>query len=363
MNVLFVNNFRSRGGGEEFLMDLLPALAVKGVSVGLLCRPGTPLEEMFAGSQVKVHAVRRSGFAALTSAFELADIIRTNDYQIVNVQRGHDLVQAWAAARLSGTDPRLLYTAHVADFMRSRFLLSRMHHIIAISRFLGDKVASEYPSLARRIRVIHHGIDVSRYSARIPGASGPLRRKFGLRPDAPIIGTVGVIWKNQIEFLDALAEIRKAFPDVRYALAASDKEDAEIRRFRDRAAELGLSDSVLWAGRFKKEEMPQFYADLDLAVSAFRREGFGLWLIEALASGVPVLAFDEGGVRDALEGSPAAVLIRNGAGEMAAEAVKILSDERRRKEMSDAGPRWVAERFSRERMAEDYIRFFRSLTR
>jgi glycosyltransferase involved in cell wall biosynthesis len=170
------------------------------------------------------------------------------------------------------------------------------------------------------------------------------------------------MWKNQIEFLEALVEIRKAFPDARYALVASDKEVSDIRRFKDRAAELGVSDAVLWVGKMPKEDMPAFYNDLDLAVCTFRNEGFGIWIIEALAMGAPVVAFDAGGVHDALDGSPAAVLIKNGPAEMASEIIRLLKDRKELKRMSDAGPVWVAGRFSRDRMVEDYYLFFRSLT-
>jgi glycosyltransferase involved in cell wall biosynthesis len=45
---------------------------------------------------------------------------------------------------------------------------------------------------------------------------------------------------------------------------------------------------------------------------------------------------------------------------MAAEVVRILKDREAKKRMSEAGPRWVAERFSRERMVEEYYRFFNS---
>jgi glycosyltransferase involved in cell wall biosynthesis len=360
MNVLFVNNFRSRGGGEEFLGEILPGLADKGVKVGLICRPGTPLEKMFGNTGIEVYPISRSGLRAITSVFTIAGIIRRNRYDLINIQRGHDIIQTWAAALLSARNPRLIYTVHVADFMRSRFLLSRMHCIITISRYLGEKIASMSPALSGAIKIIHHGIDLSRFRADRRGLS-TVRDRFGLSPDTPLIGTVGVMWKNQIEFLDALVEIRKAFPDARYALVASDKEVSEIQRFEDRAAELGLSGAVLWVGKLPKEDMPSFYAGLDLAVCTFRNEGFGIWILEALAMGAPVVAFDAGGVRDALEGSPAALLIKNGAAEMASEIIRMLKDRKELKRMSDEGPRWVAGRFSRERMIDEYYRFFDSL--
>jgi glycosyltransferase involved in cell wall biosynthesis len=77
--------------------------------------------------------------------------------------------------------------------------------------------------------------------------------------------------------------------------------------------------------------------------------------------GTPVIAFDEGGLRDSLDGCPAGVLIKNGAREMAVEVIRLLKDRTALKQMSEAGPRWTADLFSRTRMIDDYYRFFGAL--
>ncbi len=360
MKILFVNNFRSRGGGEEFLNDLLPGLVRKGVTVGLVCRPGTPLEKMFQGSGVKVYPIERSGSGFLTSVFRIAKIMRREGYDIVNIQRGHDIIQSWAAALLTLKKAVLIYTVQVPEFTRSRFLLRRMDRITTISRYIAEKIAFFAPLAAGRVSILYYGIDLNAFRPATT-RSGRLRKRFGLPPDAVIIGTVGDLWKNQIEFLDALLEVRKAVPETRYALVASDIGIGQIREFKDRAAALGLSDAVLWVGRLSKDEMLSFYADIDIAVSTHRNEGFGIWILEALAMSKPVVAFNAGGIRDSLENCPAGVLVDGGAREMAAEILKIVKDDDRRDRMSAAGPRWVAERFSRERMVEDYYRLFQSV--
>ena len=362
MKILFVNNFRYRGGGEEFLLELLPGLIKKGAAVGIVCRPGTPLAAMFKDYPVEVYPIEKSGLGGLGSFFKIAGIIKDNKYDIISIQRGHDIVQAWFAALLSGVRPRLVYTVHVADFIRSRFLLSRMDRVVTISRHIVRKLESYYPALRGRVNVIHPGINLGAF--RKDGTPrGSIRKRFGLSARTPLISSSGSMWKNQIEFLDALVEIRKELPDVRYLLLTPLADMPQLREFKDRAAVLAVTDSILWLNTLPKDDMPAYYADIDLAISTFRNEGFGIWVVEALAMGTPVVAFDEGGVRDSLEGCPAGVLIKNGAPEMAAEATRLLKDEAARKEMSDAGPRWVSERFSRERMVEEYYRFFDSLAK
>ncbi len=189
---------------------------------------------------------------------------------------------------------------------------------------------------------------------------GFIRNRFGLPNDTPLVSSSGSMWKNQIEFLDALVEIKKEISGVRYLLLTPLAPMPQLQKFKDRAAELGISDSILWLDTLPKGDMPSYYADIDIAISTFRNEGFGLWVVEALAMGTPVVAFDGGGVRDSLEGCPAGVLVKHGAREMAAEVVRILKDKEVRRRMSEAGPPWVAERFSRERMVDEYYRFFES---
>ncbi len=77
---------------------------------------------------------------------------------------------------------------------------------------------------------------------------------------------------------------------------------------------LGLDGGGLWVGRLSKEEMLSFYADINIAVCTHRNEGFGIWVLEALGMGTPVVAFDAGGVRDSLEGCPAGRLVNGDRG-------------------------------------------------
>ncbi len=122
MKVLFVNNFRYRGGGEEFLMELLPGLIGKGVVIGIVCRPNTPLATMFKDMPIEVYPIEKSGLSGISSFFQIARIIKHKGYDILCIQRGHDIMQSWFASLLSNRRPKLIFIVHVADFINSRFL-------------------------------------------------------------------------------------------------------------------------------------------------------------------------------------------------------------------------------------------------
>jgi glycosyltransferase involved in cell wall biosynthesis len=234
-----------------------------------------------------------------------------------------------------------------------------MRHIATISRHIRDRIIDFFPKIASRITIVYYGIDLDKFKPELV-QRGSLRQRFKLSPNARIIGTVGDLWKNQIEFLDALVLIKKEVPDAFFALVASPSGIGQVQGFKDRAARLGLTDSILWVGRLAKEDMYSFYADIDIAVCTHRNEGFGIWVLEALGMGAPVVAFNAGGVRDSLEGCPAGRLV-NGTAEMAAEMIHILKNSEALGQMAKAGPSWVAERYGRDRMVQDYYRYFASM--
>lgn len=362
MKILFVNNFRGRGGGEEFLRDLLPGLADRGAEVGLICRPDTPLVDIFKQSAVALYPIHRSGLDAASAVIKTARVIRQGGYQVIDIQRGHDIVQSWLGARLSGKRPVLMYTPQVPEFLKSRFLLARMQRIVTISRYIRDKITSFAPALASRTGIIYYGIDLTKFKQENI-RRGVLRTRLRLPETAPLIGTVGDLWKNQIEFLDALVLVRKKFPDARFVLVASESVAGHVEAFKRRAAELDLTHALVWTGRLAKDDMLSLYADIDVAVSTHRNEGFGIWVLEALAMGAPVVSVNQGGIRDSLEGCPAGILVDGGAKDMAASIIGILNDRSLREKMSAAGPKWVAGRFNRERMVDDYYAFFAGLVK
>jgi glycosyltransferase involved in cell wall biosynthesis len=362
MKILFVNNFRGRGGGEEFLRDLLPGLVKQGVKVGLVCRPNTPLVEMFSGSGVEVYPIKRNGIDGILSVFKIAKIIRHDGYEIISIQRGHDIFQSWIASLLSLRRTALTYTVQVPEFLKSRFLLRRMNKITTISRYIAEKITRFAPSVSNKVQILYYGIDLNKFKQNTI-AIGWLRTRFGLSPDAKVIATVGDLWKNQIEFLESFDEIRREIPETRFAIVGLETGYADVDIFKKKATGLGVGDAVLWVGRLSKDDMLRFYADVDLAVSTHRNEGFGIWVLEALAMGTPVVSVNEGGIRDSLENCPAGVLVDNGPSEMATAVIKILKNDALRAGMSEAGPRWITERFSKERMIADYLRFFESLGR
>ena len=183
----------------------------------------------------------------------------------------------------------------------NRFALKNVSKTIAVS----DGVAVELKKIfsKEKITVIHNGIDVdsrtidNRYELR-----NEFRAFHGIPPDVPLIGTLGELkeLKGQREFVLAAAEIVKNDPECRFVVVGRDNSiDKRFRRDLKRlVGVLGIEGNFLWLD-WLNDTRP-FYSAIDVFVSPSRSESFGLAMLEAMASGTPLVATETEGAMQLL---------------------------------------------------------------
>ena len=126
-------------------------------------------------------------------------------------------------------------------------------------------------------------------------ATGPkpdfLLQRHGLRPDQPVILTVGRLaaseaYKGQDHVIQSLPAIRRVLPDLRYVIVGAGDDEARLRAL---AETHGQSHAVIFAGFVPENELAAYYRLSDLFVMPSIGEGFGIVYLEALASGRPCI--------------------------------------------------------------------------
>jgi glycosyltransferase-like protein len=152
---------------------------------------------------------------------------------------------------------------------------------------------------------VPNGVDVERFSSRETRKerehdNALLRHRLGINGDGgPIVLAVGGIEarKNTLNLLEAFAAVQRVLPRAQLVIAGGASlldHDAYTRRLLQRAAELGLSigprESVVVTGPLDDAAMPALFRSADVLAMVSLREGFGLVVLEALASGTPVVA-------------------------------------------------------------------------
>lgn len=220
-------------------------------------------------------------------------------------------------------------------------------------------------ALAADVRTVPLGTTPSRFHSGVD--PGPVRRKYGLDGGPWLLTVARLDFHKGIDtVIRALPAIRAAVPTARYAVAGV---GTRRRALEGLVSELGLGDAVRLLGFVPDDELPALYAAADVFVLASRRydllvEGFGIAIVEASASGLPVIASRSGGIPAAVrEGETGLLVDPDDPAAVAATAIRLLGDDALRRRMGAAGRAAVETYYNWDRVAADLIRIDREFRR
>ena len=199
-----------------------------------------------------------------------------------------------------------------------------------------------------QVEVLYYPLPQHSLSAPNAGDTGVLRARYGLEPDAPVIGAVTRLFpvKGMRYLVAAFAEIQRQEPRARLMLVGTGPEEEALRAQCDR---LGIRDRVIFAGFQRKVE--DYVALFRVSVVPSLEEGFGLVAIESMALGKPVVASRIDGLMEIIEDRCSGLLVEPADPHAIAAAVlELLRDQELHRRLSHAG-RSVAQRFSLDRYA------------
>lgn len=209
---------------------------------------------------------------------------------------------------------------------------------------------------ASRIVVIPNGLDFSRLDAAA-GCRDEVRDELGLsKSDVALVMVANLIpYKGHIDLIEAFARIAPGDPRLKLFLIGQDRGVA--KDLISRAAQLGVTDRINLLG--SRDDVPRLLSAMDLGVLSSHEEGFSNALLEKLAAGLPVVATDAGGNREALTGMADCVLVRpHDADDLARGLAAVIgtlgADDRNRR----IRQRSIHERYSVDAMVDAYERIY-----
>lgn len=235
--------------------------------------------------------------------------------------------------------------------------LKRMDRVIAVSKAV-LKDLTERGLKNDRIDLIYNGIKID---ADIPFFDRlSIRQKYGIPPDVFVIGAVGrlVQVKGHAYLIEAMPSILKERPDCRLVIAGDGPLNKDLEFL---IKKLNLAGNVKLPGYVG--EIEPFLAMIDLFAMPSLSEGLPISLLEAVASGKPVLASAVGGIPEVIHSSDHGILVPPADSSSIAGAVKSLFSEKdRMQRMSMVGREFVGDQFSSTVMAENYLSVYSGLT-
>jgi UDP-glucose:(heptosyl)LPS alpha-1,3-glucosyltransferase len=206
---------------------------------------------------------------------------------------------------------------------------------LAVSEQARKIFLDEYPIDPARVTVVHPGIDASSY-AKLDRerCRREIRGRFGIGLDEPLILFVSMNFaiKGLDHLLRGLGCLREKDPSVRFRLLVVGRGDE--KRYRGMACDLGIGDSVLFAGAVAREKLPEFYLAGDLYAMLSRFDTFGMVVLEAMAAGLPVLISGSVGARDIVREGENGFVVENPADpEAVAERIGAMLHGKTRERM------------------------------
>ena len=360
------------------LADRARAFREAGFDVTLLSSPGELLHETRREAGVKCHAVpMRRGIAPLAdwlALIRICIVLRRVRPDIVEFSTPKAGLLGSIAARLCGVPARVYLLRglrlETVRGVKRRLLLAAeriaarcAQAVVCNSRSLQQEALALRLGAESKLLVLgqgsSNGVDTARFS---PGRVG-IRGQLGIPKDSPVIGFVGRLTadKGIPELLEAFAALLHTRPNAHLLLvgwfdASEDAIDSRLRKRIESHPQITCTGLV--------QDTSPYYGAMDVMVLPSWREGFPNALLEAAASGVPAVATNCTGSRDAVIPGVTGLLVQPGKPEAICAAVaSLLDDPEQREGMSKATREWVAKNYETRDVLGKTVAFYGSLIR
>ena len=297
----------------------------------------------------------------LALAVRMHEVVRDHQLDILHCHYAiPHATSAWIAREMlreGGADVKVVTTLHGTDitivgqersfYTITRFSIEKSDAVTAVSEYLRDETYRAFGCVGCDVEVIHNFID--------PQLFDRARHVFPI-PDDVVKGRKVLMHISNFRPVKRVRDIVQVFAQVNAAVPSMllmvgdgpDRVEAEAE-----ARELGVAESVLFLGKI--DAIAPLLAGAHLFLLTSDKESFGLSALEALASGVPVIGADAGGLPEVVtQGVTGHLCAVGDVDAMARVGIALLRDPARWQVMSDAAAADARRRFSRDAVVAQY---------
>ncbi len=356
-----------RGGADILALDISKRLKKSGHDVIFACPRDNALIDEATSCGIGILILDRQGGADLESLRSFIRFCQNEKVDIVNSHhsRGRHFL---TSAKLLGLKPKTVFTRHCLSggpplglffYNFASDLNIAVSHSVRKSLLLGGM-------LPGRTKTVYGGIDIGKFE-KVPGEKVEETRGKYAAPGILNIGIVGRFFaladknkpslKRHEVLFRALAGLNEDFNLL--VLGTSDKKPLDM--LIDLARFHGLDDRKITICGFQDDPAP-FYKIMDINVLPSPREGLGLALIEAMASGVPSIGAAGGGIREIITDGVDGFLFKPGdSGELAEKISVLIKNAKLREMFIENGRKKVKELFDIDKNTKQLEDAFYSL--
>lgn len=339
-------SFLQRYDRERFIVDVACGSRTEGI-----------LRDKYLATGSRLILCRWSTYV-IPFVLRLFWLLRRERYDVVHARTSEVSGAAIFAARLAGVPIRIASYEHTKTRWRNPGILNRLAVGVLqwMSRRWATKILGDaevcldvyYPNWRQypeQFQICYDGIDIERFSGTV--VSSEVRSELGLPVDSLVVGYVSRFAevKNHQTFVDVTERVSKHFGNVYFLLVG----DGALRpQIEMKVAKRRLSNRFVFTGN--RHDVPRMLATMDVFVMPSLDEGFGLSVAEAQMCGLPVVASDIPGIREALCPSMHKFCRHSlDSTGMAEQVISLLEDPELRSKLGHEAREYVSSRFSMNR--------------
>jgi glycosyltransferase involved in cell wall biosynthesis len=227
--------------------------------------------------------------------------------------------------------------------------------IVTVSEYSSEKMVQFYAVDKAKIRVVPNGVDTQRFKPS--ETRGTFKRKIGIDNKLCVLFVGRLIPRKGLSFLiEAAKHIVNEYSQTIFVVAGNGPLKNTLMAHLEK---LNLSGNFAFLGDVNENVLPALYNCADVFVLPSIQEGQGIALLEAQATAKPVVAFDVGGVREAVLDKETGLLTKPNSRELADAIMKLLANWSLREKMGGKGREFVSANFSWDICAQRMLQVYR----
>lgn len=227
--------------------------------------------------------------------------------------------------------------------------------IVTVSTYSSQKIVQFYDVDKTKIRIVPNGVDPQRFKPAL--GTERVRRQIGINSKPCVLFVGRLIPRKGLSFLiEAARQVVKEFSETIFLIVGDGPLKNHLISYLEK---IGLSSSFVFLGDVSEKVLPALYNCADVFALPSIQEGQGIALLEAQATGRPVVAFDVGGVKEAMLDGETGFLVKPDSRELAEAISKLLSDNPLRERMGSKGREFVSNNLSWDVCAQKMLRVYR----
>lgn len=245
-------------------------------------------------------------------------------------------------------------------YLRNRVFQRYIEAIVADAEFIRECQIKDHFTKPEKLPIIYNGVNLKRFKRATTAERNNFLKEFNISQNSFLIVTIAQCIKEKglNYLLDAAKMVADKHPNSIFFIVGDGPERSNLEK---QASTLGIKDKVIFTGMRVDTEKFLSVADVFALLSVWE-EAFAFSLLEAMASGCPIVATRIGAIPESVQDGVTGILVPPRDGESAANAIlKLLNNDSLRLDMSMASRKRIEDLFSLEKWVSETIELYEKI--